>query len=108
MVELFSKDTRLVNAALTLMGDERIGHDGIRQFWSEYRSTFGTARLDFHQVTINEQAAGLFWTTKGTTNDGHPIAYDGASLLVFDQNGLIRMFRGYYDTRQFTKTATAD
>jgi ketosteroid isomerase-like protein len=108
MVTLFSEDARLTNAALALAGAERTGHDGVRQFWSEYRSTFSKARSDFHQVTINEQAAGLFWTTQGADDSGQPIVYDGASLLIFDQDGFIAQFRGYYDTRQLTKTATAE
>lgn len=72
---------------------------------TEYRATFGTARSEFHQVLTNQHAAGLFWTTRGVDKDGKPIEYDGASLLVFDRDGLIARFQGYYDTRQLTRTA---
>jgi ketosteroid isomerase-like protein len=103
LVALYSDDARLVNAALKLAGQERSGQDGARQFWSEYRRTFGEAFSDFYQVTVNEQAAGLFWTTKGTGNDGQPMEYDGVSLLVFDDQGKISLFRGYYDTRELSR-----
>ncbi|HEX6292375.1 MAG TPA: nuclear transport factor 2 family protein [Herpetosiphonaceae bacterium] len=103
LVTLFGDDARLTNAALKLAGEERIGQDGARQFWTEYRRTFGEAHSEFYQVTANAEAAGLFWTTKGTGNDGQPMEYDGVSLLVFDERGKITMFRGYYDTRQLSR-----
>lgn len=103
IVALFSDDARLLNAALKLAGKQRSGRDGAEQFWREYRSTFERARSEFAQITTNEQAAGLFWTTKGSDNTGQPIEYDGVSLLVFDQDGKIVQFRGYYDTRELSR-----
>lgn len=108
LVGLYSDDARLVNAALKLAGQERTGQEGTRQFWTEYRRTFGEAYSDFYQVTINDQAAGLFWTTKGTGNNGQPMEYDGVSLLVFDDQGKIKLFRGYYDTRELSREVGAD
>lgn len=108
LVGLYSDDARLVNAALKLAGQERTGQDGARQFWTEYRRTFGEAYSDFYQVTINDQAAGLFWTTKGTGNNGQPMEYDGVSLLVFDDQGKIQLFRGYYDTRELSREVGAE
>lgn len=105
---MYSDDARLVNAALKLAGQERTGQAGARQFWTEYRRTFGEAYSDFYQVTLNEQAAGLFWTTKGTGNDGQPMEYDGVSLLVFDDQGKIKLFRGYYDTRELSREVGAN
>ena len=105
LVALYSDDAHLTNAALKLANDERRGADGIRHFWSEYKRTLGKAYSHFHQVTANEESAGLFWTTKGTNADGQPDAaeYDGVSLLVFNPEGKIRFFQGYYDTRQFNR-----
>lgn len=103
LVALFGDEARLTNAALKLAGEERKGADGAQQFWREYRRTFGTAYSEFFQVTVNEDAAGLFWTTKGTGNDGQPLQYDGVSLLVFDDQGKIAQFRGYYDTRELSR-----
>ena len=108
LVGLYSDEARLVNAALKLAGQERTGQDGARQFWTEYRRTFGEAFSEFYQVTVNDQAAGLFWTTKGTGNDGQPMEYDGVSLLVFDDQGKIKLFRGYYDTRELSREVGAN
>jgi ketosteroid isomerase-like protein len=104
LVELYSDDARLTNSALKLAGEERNGKEGARQFWSEYRKTFGEAYSDFFQVTTNEESAGLFWTTKGTGNNGQPMEYDGVSLLVFNGEGKITLFRGYYDTRELSRS----
>lgn len=100
LVAMYSNDARLINAALKLAGEERKGQDGAREFWREYRRTFGEAYSDFFQVMTNDEAVGLFWTTKGTGNDGQPMEYDGVSLLVFNGEGKIQLFRGYYDTRE--------
>jgi hypothetical protein len=104
LVEMHSDDGRIINAALKLAGEERQGQDGARDFWIEYRKTFGEAYSDFFQVTSNEESAGLFWTTKGTGKDGQPMEYDGVSLLVFNDEGKISLFRGYYDTRELSRS----
>lgn len=103
LVALYSEDAHLTNAALRLAGEERRGRNGVRQFWSEYKRTLGKAFSDFHQVTVNEESAGLFWTSRGTNAAGETMSYDGTSLLVFDTNGKIRFFQGYYDTREFNR-----
>lgn len=107
IVALYADDARLLNAALKLAGQERRGREGVEQFWREYRGTFGKARSEFFQITINEESAGLFWTTKGTDSDGQPLEYDGVSLLVFNDQGKITLFRGYYDTRELSKQIVA-
>lgn len=103
MVAMFSDDARLTNAALKLAGKERTGRAGAQEFWSEYRRTFGAATSEFFQITTSANAAGLFWTTKGTDATGQPIEYDGVSLLVFNDEGKITLFRGYYDTRELSR-----
>ena len=103
LVSLYSDDARIVNSALKLAGEERTGRQGVQEFWTEYRRTFGEAYSEFFQVTANDESAGLFWTTKGTGNDGQPMEYDGVSLLVFNQDGKISLFRGYYDTREISR-----
>lgn len=103
IVALFADDAQLTNAALRLAGEERRGSDGARQFWGEYRRTLGQARSEFFKVTAGDDAAGLFWTTKGTGNNGQPMEYDGSTLLVYDDDGKITLFRGYYDTRELSR-----
>ncbi len=101
MVKLFADDARLTNAALD--GKELTGQEGTRQFWSEYRKTFGEVRSEFSHVLADEQAAGLFWRTEGAARDGQSLGYDGVSLLELAEDGKISFFRGYYDTRELSR-----
>lgn len=105
---LFSEDATLTNAALELTGKEVKGRDAILQFWVECKSTLGQALSNFHHITMGDRAAGLFWTTGGQGPDGQPVRYHGATLLEFDQTGLIQFLRGYYDTRELTMRGEAD
>ena len=93
---LFADEAVLANAALELTGKKAEGRDAIHRFWVEYKNTLGQARSDFHHITTDQNSAGLFWTTsaEGSTH------YHGATLLQFDESGLITFFRGYYDTRE--------
>jgi len=103
MVARFAPEARLTNAALKLAHEERTGSVGARAFWEQYQSSFREAHTEFFELTSSERAAGLFWTTHGTDATGEPLSYDGVTLLVLDQQGLITLFRGYYDTRELTK-----
>ena len=105
---LFSGDATLTNAALEHSGKEINGRDNILQFWVQYKQELGAARSRFHHVTTSTNAAGLFWTTEGTGPDGQPLRYHGATLLEFDEMGLIRFFRGYYDTRELLLKAASE
>jgi hypothetical protein len=107
VVRLFSDDARVSSAALRLTGDERRGRSGVQQFWIEYRGTFDDVASDFSHVLLGDRAAGLVWTTRGNYAGGGPFAYDGVSLLVFDDAGKIAEFRSYYDTRQLSREVTA-
>ena len=107
LVELFSEDAHLQNPILKLDRREYAGRDGARRFWTEYRRTVGQAYSEFHEVVVNESAAGLFWTTRGTAAGGQALEYEGATLLVFDDSGKIQGFRGYYDTRELGREVGA-
>ncbi len=53
------------------------GHEGVREFWTSYRDTFGDMKSEFRNVfTDDESHAALEWNTSG----------DGVSLLEI-QNG---------------------
>lgn len=107
LVRLYSEDAHLTNAALQLAGKERTGHDGVREFWREYRHTFPEIYSDFAHITVDDRTVGLFWTARGTNSNGEPLEYDGVTLLVFDEDGNIARFRGYYDTRSVERTMPA-
>lgn len=105
LVSLYAGDAHLTNSALRLVSDERVGTVQIRSFWTDYKKTLGKSFSKFHQVTVNNEAAGLFWTTDGTDTSGAEggAHYDGTTLLIFNNEGKIRFFQGYYDTRQLNR-----
>jgi ketosteroid isomerase-like protein len=107
MVDLFSPQATLTNAALKLAGEERSGHEGARTFWEQYQHSFQAASTAFFELTSSARGGGLFWTTSGTDAAGDPISYDGVTLLIFDDSGKIAQFRGYYDTRELSKRVSA-
>ncbi len=100
----FSPEASLTNSALKHTNDERRGFEAIRAFWEAYQHTFRELQTTFFEQTSSERAAGLFWTTRGIDAQGEPIEYDGVTLLIFDDDGKITRFRGYYDTRELART----
>ncbi len=96
LVELFSQDVRITNAALQLTRKEETARNGATRFWSEYKKTLGDCFTTLHHVTVDANSAGLFWTTEGQSPHGNTVKYDGVSLLEFGDDGKISFFRGYY------------
>jgi hypothetical protein len=76
------------------------GHEGLREFWTEYRKTFGEMKSTFRNVVATEEGAALEWTTEGTSN-GEDVSYDGVSILEIE-GGKVRRFMAYFDTRALT------
>lgn len=108
IVGLFDEHAMLINSALKLSDNPMQGRVDIKTFWQDYRRHFQQAESEFYRVTSGDGSVGLFWTTKGVRRDGQPINYDGASLLVINQDDRITEFRGYYDTRSLQTTITAE
>ncbi len=74
------------------------GHDGLREFWTGYRDTFGEMRSEFRNVFADEAGhAALEWNTTGEAN-GKDVSYDGVSLLEIE-DGKVSRFRAYFDPR---------
>ena len=76
------------------------GQDGLREFWTEYRKTFGEMKSEFRNVFAGDDRAALEWTTKGTSNGG-TVSYDGVSILEIEGDKVSR-FMAYFDTRRLT------
>lgn len=102
LVGLYADEAVLHNSALDNKGTQVEGRNEIRRFWTEYKQTLGDVYSKFHQIMANERAAGLFWTTHGHNPSDDEVHYHGATMLEFDDQGLITQFRGYYDTRELT------
>src|SRR5918997_2417265 len=77
------------------------GHEGLREFWTSYRGTFGEMRSEFRNVFATEEGAALEWTTTGTSN-GDSVSYDGVSVLEIEGDK-VRRFMAYFDTRYLTR-----
>ena len=76
------------------------GHEGLREFWTEYCKTFDEMKSTFRYVFATEEGAALEWTTEGTSN-GDRVSYDGVSILEIE-GGKVRRFMAYFDTRDLT------
>lgn len=97
LVEIHTEDCEVGNVSVP--GSFR-GHDGLCEFWTSYRSTFGVMRSEFRNVFATEEGAALEWTTQGTSN-GDSVSYDGVSILEIEGDKVSR-FMAYFDTRDLT------
>src|SRR5215213_8422019 len=64
LVEIHTGDCEVGNVSVP--GIFR-GHEGLREFWTSYRSTFGEMRSEFRNVFATEEGVALEWTTQGTS-----------------------------------------
>jgi hypothetical protein len=73
-------------------------HEGLREFWASYRSTFGEMKSEFGNVILTDDRAALEWTARGTSS-GDSVSYDGVSILEIEGDK-VRRFMAYFDTPQ--------
>jgi steroid delta-isomerase-like uncharacterized protein len=98
LVEIHTEDCSVGNVATSKTFD---GHDGLREFWTDYRKTFDEMKSEFRNVFADGSGhAALEWTTQGT-EDGDTVSYDGVSILEIE-DGKVRRFMAYFDTRRLT------
>jgi len=97
LVEIHTEDCEVGNVSVP---QTFRGHDGLREFWTNYRKTFGEMKSTFRNVFATEEGAALEWTTQGTSN-GEDVSYDGVSILEIE-DGKVRRFMAYFDTRDLT------
>ena len=97
LVEIHTEDCEVGNVSVP---QTFRGHDGLREFWTEYRKTFGETKSTFRNVFAAEEGAALEWTTEGTSN-GDTVTYDGVSILEIEGDKVSR-FMAYFDTRDLT------
>jgi limonene-1,2-epoxide hydrolase len=97
LVEIHTKDCEVGNVSVR---ETFRGHEGLREFWTNYRNTFGEMKSTFRNVFATENRAALEWTTEGTS-DGDDVSYDGMSILEIE-DGKVRRFMAYFDTRALT------
>ena len=98
LVEIHAEDCEVGNVAVPQTFE---GHDGLREFWTNYRKTFGEMKSTFRNVFANEEGhAALEWTTEGTSGEDS-VSYDGVSILEIE-GSKVRRFMAYFDTRRLT------
>ncbi len=74
------------------------GKDGAREFWTEYRGTFETAKSTFRNIIAEDDGAALEWTTEGTGFEGQPFTYSGVTILEI-QGGQVTRSSAYFDPK---------
>ncbi len=95
LVEIHTEDCHVGNVAVPKTFS---GHDGLREFWTSYRDTFGEMRSEFRNIFADDAGhAALEWNTSGDAN-GNEVSYDGVSLLEIE-DGKVSRFRAYFDPR---------
>jgi steroid delta-isomerase-like uncharacterized protein len=95
LVEIHTDDCDVGNVAVPKTFS---GHEGLREFWTSYRDTFGEMRSKFRNVFADDAGhAALEWNTTGDAN-GNDVSYDGVSLLEIE-DGKVSRFRAYFDPR---------
>ena len=97
LVEIHTEDCEVGNVAVS---ETFRGHDGLREFWTEYRKTFGEMKSTFRNVFATEEGAALEWRTEGTSN-GDTVSYAGVSILEIE-GGKVRRFMAYFNPRALT------
>src|SRR3712207_2076895 len=97
LVEIHAEDCEVGNVSVP---ETFRGHEGLREFWTGYRKTFGEMKSTFRNVFATEEGAALEWTTEGTS-DGDSVSYAGVSILEIE-GGKVSRFMAYFDTRALT------
>ncbi len=99
LVEIHTEDCEVGNVAVPKTFS---GHDGLREFWTSYRDTFGSMKSEFRNVFADDAGhAALEWTTTGTAN-GRDVEYAGVSILEIE-DGKVKRFMAYFDPREITE-----
>jgi limonene-1,2-epoxide hydrolase len=98
LVSTFAEDCKLGNAATPRRFN---GREGAREFWRQYRDTFGEMKSTFRNVITTENRAALEWATEGTIHAGSMVSYEGVSILELE-GGAIKRFHAYFDSKELS------
>lgn len=93
LVALYSDDAQIGNINTP---EGFTGPEGARQFWTEYRGTFGEMKSEFRNVIATPERIALEWSTRGTSVSGDAVEYAGVSVLEVAGDKVAR-FHAYFD-----------
>ena len=93
LAALYSETAKVGNV---IASDQFTGQQGARNFWTEYRGTFETAKSSFRNVIIGDERAALEWSTAGISFEGKTFQYSGVTLLEFEGDQISRSI-AYFD-----------
>jgi SnoaL-like domain len=72
------------------------GRDGIRRYWREVTATQANVEVAVGRTLAIESRALVEWWTQ-MDSDGTPVTLPGALILDFDERGLCRALREYWN-----------
>lgn len=93
IVSLFADDCQLGNV---VTAEVFHGREGARQFWANYRDTFGRVESKFRNRIAAGGRVALEWVTEATGKDDRPVTYEGVSILEVSGDRISR-FHAYFD-----------
>ena len=99
LVEVHAEDCSVGNVAVP---GTFSGHEGLREFWTNYRKTFDEMKSEFRNVFADDAGhAALEWTTNAT-EEGKNVSYGGVSILEIEGDK-VKRFMAYFDPRSLTE-----
>jgi hypothetical protein len=98
MLGLFDEGCEVSNVAVRPLS----GRQGARRFWHDYLSTFSEVHTRFTRQFETDGKCYLEWISEGVLPNGHPIKYEGITVLEWDGDH-IRRFKAYHDSAAFLR-----
>ena len=86
--------------------DPFVGRKGVRDYWARVTATQANVEMKYGTpITVGNRTDVEWWTT--LENGGVPITLAGAFILTFDESGLCRSLREYWQFVEGTRTPKA-
>ena len=83
--------------------DAFVGRNAVHDYWARVTAIQSGVEMKYGSpITVGNRTAVEWWTT--LTNGGAPATIAGAFILTFDESGLCRTLREYWQFVEGTKT----
>ena len=74
----------------------RRGHREIGEFWDREMARYGSIEIIPREIFVIGHEAAMVWTINGATDEG-AVSFDGVDVFQFDDAGLIRSVRAFWE-----------